>query len=96
MRPIQMTEKLEPLHHLAEEILGDDAKGKFPLKYTKDDIVAATVVFSHVMGAQFTHVMIDEKVPLGVSRHLAQHLGTEVQHLVKYATKVDIKIREIT
>lgn len=90
-----ITEKLESLHRLAEEIMQDDAEGKFPMKYTKDDVLAATVVFSHVMGAQFSHYMIDEKMPIGASRHLTQHLGAEISKTVKYATTIDVKMKEL-
>jgi len=92
---MMQTEKLEPIHRLAEEIMRDDAAGKLPLHYTHDDIIAVTVVFSHIMGARFVQYLEKEKIGLGASRKLTQGLGAKISDTVMYATDVDIKIKEV-
>lgn len=89
------TEKLESIYRLADEIMRDDAAGKMPLQYTRDDVIAVTVVFSHIMGARFVQYLEEEKVGIGASRKLTQSLGAKISDTVKYATDIDVNIKEV-
>ena len=89
------TEKLESLHRLAEEIIRDDEAGREALQYTRDDVIAATVVFSHIMGARFVQYLEHEKVGIKAGRRLTKDLGNRIGGVVSFATDLDIKIKEI-
>lgn len=89
------TEKLEPLHRLAEEIQRDDAAGRLPLEYTREDVIAATAVFAHIMGVNFVHYLEDEKIGIAAGRKLTAALGDKISDTVMYATDIKVNIKEV-
>lgn len=84
---------MEPLHVCLRELLERDHQGKSHLiEYTDADVVAAALMFSHVLGNRLIHNLTREKVSLGMSQHLATTYGGMIQHLTKSMTGVDVNV----
>ena len=87
------TEMLEPLHNVAVEVSDIDRRGKAHLlEYTELDVVAAAVVFTHIMANKKAHSQVEitnvkdfEKV-VGEMRDY----GIRIRQLVKEMTGVDL------
>lgn len=91
--PLDISEILEPLHACLGELLESDRQGKSHLiEYTNKDIVAATLIYAHVLGNRLTHNMMREKASLELSQHLASTYGNMIHNLTKSMAGVEISV----
>lgn len=88
------SEILEPLHKCLRELLSleQSGTGKGGMEYTDHDIVAATLLYSHIMGNRLIVNLKEEKASIGLAQHLAGTYGEAIQVLTKQMTAVDINV----
>ena len=87
------SEILEPLHHVAEEVSEIDEKRKSHLiEYTELDVIAAAVVFTHVMANRKAHhyVRIAGAKDLDRVEQEMRDYGKRIKELVKEMSNVDL------
>jgi hypothetical protein len=85
------SEILEPIHACLRELLERDRLGKGHLmEYTDHDVVAATLVFSHILGNRLAHKLTRENVNLDYSKELATGFGISIINLAKMMSGVDV------
>lgn len=88
---MDQSEILEPLHNCLREVLELDTKGKgAEIVYTDNDVLAAALMFGHVLGNRLMHKLTDEKASIGLSRHLATTYGESIAVIAKQMSGVDI------
>lgn len=90
---MEESEILEPIHTCLRELLELERKGKSQnYEFTDHDIVAATLLYSHILGNRLIHNLTDERASIGLSKHLGSTYGDAIQVLTKQMTGVDIKV----
>ena len=90
---MEESEILEPVHKCLRELLDLEKKGKSQnYEYTDHDIVAATLLYSHILGNRLIHRLTDERASIGLSKHLGKTYGEAIQLLTKQMTNVDISV----
>lgn len=89
---LEKSEILEPLHTCLKEVLDKEKAGGLNIEYTDEDVIAATLMFSHVLGNRMIHLYTDERASIGLSQHLAATFGEQIQIITKQMTKVDISL----
>lgn len=85
-----VTEMLEPVHNIVRELLEIEKKGKNVPVYTDSDVIATALLFAHVMGNRLSDKLIDERVSIGMSKHLASTYGDSIALLTKQMSSVDL------
>ena len=87
------SEILELLHSVAEEVSELDAKKKSHLlEYTELDVIAAAVVFTHVMANRKAHQYVRIAGPKDLDRAADEmsSYGKRIKDLVNEMTNVDL------
>lgn len=88
---LEESEILEPLHSCLRELLERDRKGKGHLiEYTDNDVVAATLMYSHILSNRLAHKLNRENSSLKLSQELATSFGISIVNLTKTMSGVDI------
>lgn len=90
---INKSEILEPLHRLANELAEVDNKGKAHLiEYTKLDVIAAAMVFTHIMANKKAHqyVQLSGVKDLDTVTLEMEDYGKRIRQLVLDMTSVDL------
>ncbi len=88
---LEQTEILEPLHNTLRELLELESQGKSQdLEYTDDDIIAATLVYTHVTGNRLIHWLTEEKASIGIAKILSANMALQITTLTKQITNVDV------
>lgn len=86
------SEILEPLHDCLKEILEREKHGGVNIIYTDSDVAAATLMFSQVLGNRLVATLKEEKASIGLSQHLAQTFGEQIQVMAKQMSGVDLSV----
>jgi len=90
---IEESEILEPLHKCLRELLSlDKSRASGKIEFTDHDIIAITLMYSHILGNRLIYNLKDEKVSIGLSQHLASSFGEAIQVLTKQMTAIDINV----
>ena len=88
------SEILEPLHAVANELTEVDRRGKAHLiEYTELDVIAATVVFTHIMANKKAHHYADiagSKDLERISKEMTEY-GVRIRTIVQEMTGVDLR-----
>ena len=88
------SEILEPLHDVANELTEVDKRGKAHLiEYTELDVIAAAVVFTHIMANKKAHHYVDiagVKDLDRISKEMTEY-GTRIRNIVKEMTGIDLR-----
>ncbi len=87
------SEILEPLHVVAEEVSEVDRRGKAHLiEYTELDVIAATVVFTHVLANKKAHQYVQITNVEEFNRIVKEmhDYGTRIRELVKEMSGVEL------
>lgn len=88
---LKESEILEPLHTCLRELIDRDLNRKGDLiKYTDDDVVAATLLYSHILGNRLVHTLTDERVSIGMAQELARNYSNEIQNVTTSMSRVDV------
>lgn len=89
----QRSETLEPLHSVARELADLDNRGKAHLiEYTKLDVIAAAMVFTHIMANKKAHQYVQAlnvKDVDTVTKEMEDY-GKRIRQLVLDMTAVDL------
>lgn len=89
----QRSEILEPLHSVARELADLDSRGKAHLiEYTKLDVIAAAMVFTHIMANKKAHQYVQAlnvKDVDTVTKEMEDY-GKRIRQLVLDMTAVDL------
>ena len=87
------SEILEPLHNVAEEVSELDARKKSHLiEYTDLDVIAAAVVFTHIMANRKAHQYVRIAGPKDLDR-VADEMsayGKRIKDIVNEMSNVDL------
>lgn len=91
------SEILEPVHHVAEEIADMQERDiVHSIEYTKLDVIAATIVFSHVLA----NIKANQYIKDNEGKATAQmkqdmfNYGAQIHKIVKDMTGIDLKERK--
>jgi hypothetical protein len=88
---LEKSEILEPLHACLREILERDRYNNPDLiKYTDEDVKAATLFFSHILGNRLYHNLVDEKVSIGLSKKISTDYAESILVLARQMSGVDM------
>lgn len=60
------------------------------VEYTDRDIIAATLMYAHVLGNRQLLNLMDERASIGLSQHLTESFGQTVHLLTKQIADVDV------
>jgi hypothetical protein len=91
IEPNEISEILEPLHACLRELLESDRRGKTHLiEYTDKDVIAASLVYSHILGNRLVHHLTKEKASLERTKLLGNSYGEAIQKLTKGMSGVDL------
>ena len=86
------SEILEPLHALAYELIDVDARQKgFLIEYTEDDIMAAAIVFNHIIQNKRIHIESRTNIKLSDAIENSKHFGQELHEFILKNTGVNTK-----
>lgn len=84
------SEILEPLHACLRELLERDKQGSSQaVKYTDNDVVAATLLFAHILGNRLVHRLSDEKVGISMAGELGKHYAALINEVTLGMSTVD-------
>lgn len=87
---MDITEQLEPLHALTRELTEQDRAGRpNPLTYTDNDVIAALLVFNHIMNNRLVAKLTDEKVGIGMAQTIVANYTLLTKDLVLGMTGID-------
>ena len=87
---LEMTEYLEPLHHVAREVVELEATNKaFYYEYYDEDVMAAVLVFNHVLANRKIHFHNKINKPMDQSTAELKLYGEQLRALVEYMTGID-------
>lgn len=88
---LEISEILEPLHNCLRECIerDDDAKGHLMI-YTDADVVAATLMFSHVLGNRMAHKLTNMKSDQASIKKMAQDSGERIRLITKHMSGVNL------
>lgn len=87
------SEILEPLHVVAQELSEVDARGRGHLiEYTKLDVLAATIVFTHILANKKAHgyVKIRGAKDLETVSKEMEEYGNRIKNIVYDMTGMDL------
>jgi len=85
------SEILEPLHNCLRELLArDEAKKGHLMEYTDADVIAAHLMYTHIMGNRFAHRSGRDKIPLETTTFLAQNYAAQIRLTTKQMSSLDI------
>lgn len=88
---LEESEVLEGLHRNLREVLDLERKGSMKhTEYTDSDVVAAALMYAHVLGNRMGLMLVDERTSIGLAQHLADSFALQVQVLTKQVANVDI------
>lgn len=90
MNKPEISEVLEPLHHCLRELLERERKGiSQSIVYTDDDVMAATLMYSHILGNRLVSKLTEEKVSLGMSSNTGRHFSTLINEVTLGMSNID-------
>lgn len=87
------SEILEPIHDVALELSEiDKLNNVHQIKYTELDVIAATVVFIHVLANQKAHYYVnkDETTDSEIITEEMQEYGKRIYNIVEDMTGIDV------
>lgn len=88
---LEESEILEPLHACLRELLERDRLGKTDsMRYTDHDIVAVTLMYSHVLNNVFRNRLRDTDIDDEIMIELITGFGVEIFNLTRTMSKVDL------
>lgn len=90
----QKSEILEPLHDVALELSKVDSENKSHLiEYTKLDIIAAAIVFSHILANKKAHIYQKTATMSDMQKITDQmeEYGERIRALVYEMTEIDLR-----
>lgn len=80
------------MHRCVRELIESDMSGRSQdISYTDQDVIAATLLYTHVMNNRMIHKLVEEKVSLGYSRQVSSNYSTMINNLTKMMSDVDTK-----
>lgn len=83
------SEILEPLHGVAEELSEVDRRGKAHLiEYTELDVIAATIVFTHILANKKAHQYVE------ITN--AERFNQIVEEMKDYGNRIRILVKEMS
>lgn len=85
-----ISEILEPVHSTLRELLAVESNGGYQGKYTDDDVVAVTLLYSLVMGNRLLRQLSEEKVGIVMSHDISNHFTKSIQLITLGMSKVDM------
>lgn len=87
------SEILEPLHTCLRELLERDRTGSsLDIKYTDDDVVAATLMYAHILGNRLIHNLTEEKAGIALAQELTKHYSVLINEVTLGMSKVDTSV----
>lgn len=85
------SEILEPLHTCLRELLArDEAKKTHLIEYTDADVIAAHLMYTHIMGNRLAHRFGREKVPINTTTFIAKTYAEQIRLTTKQMAQLDI------
>lgn len=84
---------MEPLHDVASELSEVDRRGKAHLiEYTESDVIAATIVFTHILANKKAHQYAEITNVEGFNRIVKEmhDYGARIRALVKEMSGVEV------
>lgn len=85
------SEILEPIHACLRELAAwDKAKKSHLLKYTDDDIVAATMLYIAVVANRLIHTLSEEQVNAKYSKEIVENYAENIRQLTEAITRVNV------
>ena len=85
------SEILEPLHNCLRELLArDEAKKNHLIEYTDADVIAAHLMYTHIMANRFAHRSGRERLPMETVQFIAQNYAAQIRLTTKQMANLDI------
>ena len=89
---MHQSEILEPLHRLARELIDVDARSKSHLlEYTDDDVMAAVLVFGHILINRKAHALERDGISEEEGAKVMERYGEKIHDLTLGMTGVNIQ-----
>lgn len=89
-KPLGKSEILEPLHSCLRELLEYEKKGKLPVyKYSDEDVICITLLYSLIMGNRLMNILTEEKASVQLAQDIGNSYGTMLRQLTLGMSRVN-------